>query len=147
MVASHLKNQGTGLFFGWMALIYLKLHLKDSRLKMNRDECFPSGTIGELHDWSQLHHVHCLARTPYTNAIIEPGVRGSVILLPAKQDGPPHGFDFRSDSQSRTMALTLGDIYLVACMDDAALTVQARLEQLRRVTALRANMTETLLIP
>jgi hypothetical protein len=45
--------------FGWMNLLFLKVHLKDRALLLNRDRRVSSPRISDLYDWPEMHHIHC----------------------------------------------------------------------------------------
>ena len=80
-----VKNEGARLIYNWIALIVIKTHLKDAQLRASLDLRDGNQSIGEsLYDYELLHHVHCLARSFYTKALWGPGVRGSMIIGPAK---------------------------------------------------------------
>ena len=52
----HMKTEGPLLLFAWLNLLFLKTHLKDRTLLINRDRRAASGVIGDLYDWPELHH-------------------------------------------------------------------------------------------
>src|SRR5262249_18768816 len=54
------------LLYAWLALIFLKTHLRDLALRFVRDRRIASHQIGELYDWDSLHHVHCVSRSVHT---------------------------------------------------------------------------------
>lgn len=69
--------------FRWMCLVFFKTHLKDKALLKERDRRKESGFLGDLYGWEDFHHIHCIARSHYTKAIIEKNVYGTILILPA----------------------------------------------------------------
>jgi hypothetical protein len=56
------------LLFNWLVLIFLKIHLKDRLLPLHLDRRQGTEKIASVYAWDQLHHLHCVARSFYTNA-------------------------------------------------------------------------------
>lgn len=79
----------------------------------------PDDRIADLYDWQSLHHVHCVARSFIAGARIATGVFGSMILLPGKPGAGEHGFDYGDDYAGRSILLKLGDIALIAVLNDS----------------------------
>lgn len=133
-VARYINEHGPWPIFVWLALIFIKLHIKDLSLKMSLQSPSDSGRIGDMHDWPSLHHVHCIARMPYTGVGAEPEVLGSFLMFRAKLENRVEMFDFRSYTASKTMSLTLGDMFFVVCLDDAGMVRQCRQSRLSRIS-------------
>src|SRR5690606_7809475 len=76
-----VEREGPERLFQWMALIFLKLHLKDRMLRKNLDRRLGYAAISENYEWATFHHLHCLARAHYTGAAISDFVLGSVLLV------------------------------------------------------------------
>lgn len=62
-VVKHLKLEGPSLLYRWLALIYIKTHLRDATLPWNKDRRNDVGQIGDVYDWIALHHIHAVARS------------------------------------------------------------------------------------
>jgi hypothetical protein len=75
-------GQGT-LIWLWLALIFVKLHLKHRDLRWHLDRRLGNVKMSEAYDWTQLHHIHCVVRSFYTGAAIDPKVYGSLLVWPA----------------------------------------------------------------
>src|SRR5262249_18123356 len=88
--------------FNWLALIFLKTHLKDRLLPLHPDPRKGAESIASSYSWDQLHHLHCVARSFYTDAVWTHGVIGSVFLLPARKEG---NFDYRDHYPTHTMLI------------------------------------------
>jgi hypothetical protein len=110
---------GPRLFFQWLALIYLKTHLKDKQLRLHLDRRRGSVTVSNLYEWKELHHIHCVARAFYTGATIEDSVFGSFVLWRAKCVPQREQFDYRDSYLGRTILLRLGDAAFIAVLNDS----------------------------
>jgi hypothetical protein len=117
--AEQLKSEGTHFLFRWMCLLFLKTHLKDTGLVMHLDQRKGRQKIGELHSWSEMHHIHCVARSFYTNGIVRPEAFGSLMVLPAKTLPYHESFDYCDLSFAQTMLLRIGEIAVISVFDDA----------------------------
>ena len=69
-VGEYLETEGHWLFFIWLALIYLKTHLKDRQLRFHLDRRLGADPISDFYDWAEMHHIHCMARAFFTGAQI-----------------------------------------------------------------------------
>jgi hypothetical protein len=117
--AKQLVTDGPYDLFCWMCLIFLKTHLKDTGLAMHLDRRKGLQKIGELHSWSDLHHIHCMARWFYTNCHIEKEAIGSLLILPAKNLPYREPFDYCDLSFAQTMLLRIDEIAVIAVFDDS----------------------------
>jgi hypothetical protein len=117
--AEQLKSDGPYELFCWMCLIFVKTHLKDNGLAMHQDHRKGAQEIGELHSWSDLHHIHCMARAFYTNCNIRPEAVGSLLVLPAKILPRRESFDYCDLSFAQTMLLRIDEIAVIAALDDS----------------------------
>jgi hypothetical protein len=103
------------LLFNWLALIFLKTHLKDRQHPLDRKD--KTGTkIADTFNWEHLHHLHCVARSFYTELHWSPGVLGTTLVFPAKGVG---GFDYRDDFETETMLIRVGGTAFVAALTDS----------------------------
>jgi hypothetical protein len=107
------------LLFRWLNLIYLKTHLKDKELQIDRDYSQNSGTIGEMHYWEDLHHIHCIARSHYTEAIIENEVIGSILIVPVEVNNENDRFDYADSPFAKGVLLQLDSFCIIAVLNDA----------------------------
>ncbi len=118
-VNQELKESGPWRLFCWMCLIFVKTHLKDKALNFHLDTRKGNEKIGELHDWGQLHHIHCMARSFYTGCKLSPETMGSLLVLPAKVRPHYESFDYVDLSFAKTMLLRIDDIAIIAVLDDS----------------------------
>lgn len=118
-VSQELKDHGPWGLFCWMALIFIKAQLKDKYLRYHLDHRKGDLKIAELHSWEDLHHLHCVARSFYSGAKMDPEVLGSLVVLPAKVKPHFEGFDFIDLSVAQTMLLAIDDIAILAVFNDS----------------------------
>jgi hypothetical protein len=130
----HIKTEGPLLLFAWLNLLFLKTHLKDRGLLINRDRRVASGTIADLYDWPELHHIHCVARTFHSGAALDPKTVGSIFLFPAKTGSPLGDFDYADYYPGRALLVRLGEIGVVCVLNDACAALNAALETLQKFT-------------
>ena len=133
-VVRHMRNDGPMILFCWLSLIFLKTHLKDRVLRINRDQRIQSGMISDLYEWPELHHIHCVARSFYTEAELSVGVFGSIFVFPSRTDSPLGEFDYADYYPGRAMLLRLGDITIVAVLNDACAAINILWESIQRLT-------------
>ena len=118
-VARYLDQHGSKLFFQWLALIYLKTHLLDTRVLVDLNRKTSDGTkIGDLYDWATLHHVHCIARVHHSGAPVEGDV-GTFMAFPADTTPGYPAFDYADLYDSRTIMLRVGEVAFFAVLNDA----------------------------
>jgi hypothetical protein len=118
-LCDHLVREGTLEPFVWMALIFLKTHLKDREFRFELDRRKPSGTIAEEFDWAEFHHVHTVARCFYSGCRLDPGVTGSLLILPFHAANDSGVFDYGDLHFFQTAMIRLGDTALIAVFNDA----------------------------
>ena len=124
-LSQELKNNGPWRLFCWLSLIFLKVHLKDNYLDFHRDRRQGEIKIGELHEWEDLHHVHCVARAFYTGCDVEREVLGTILVLPAKVRPHLESFDYGDITGAQTVLLRINETAIIAVLNDsqAALTI------------------------
>jgi hypothetical protein len=118
----YLLGGGLSHVFQWLALIYLKTHLKDRHLRLWLDRRKSDQTVADLYDWGELHHIHCIARAFYTGADIAPEALGSIVVWPARNIEPDVNFDYADCYEGSTILLRLGEIALLAVLNDSCAT-------------------------
>ncbi len=133
-VTEHLKTEGPMLLFSWLNLLFLKMHLKDRKLRISRDRRVESGAIGDLYDWPELHHIHCVARTSNTGAAVTAKAVGSIFVFPAKTGSPLGDFDYGDYYPGRALMVRLGDVGVACVLNDACAAVNATMDSLQKLT-------------
>jgi hypothetical protein len=119
-VRDYLVRGGSQHLFTWMALIFLKLHLKDSGLRQYLDRRLGDETIAHDYQWELFHHLHAVARAFYVDASIDSSVFGSFSCMPALVGNKYESFDLADVSLGQTLMLRIDGIALFAVFDDAS---------------------------
>jgi hypothetical protein len=122
------------ILFVWLSLLFLKMHLKDSKVPVHKDRRQGSAVIGDIYDWADLHHIHAIARSPYTRAILEPGVLGSMFLVEVDDPTSADGWDFIDLTFAQTIAVRVGRIGIVAVLNDSGGAASAWSHRLSLIT-------------
>jgi hypothetical protein len=120
-LANYVQQEGTALLYQWLSLIYLKTHLKDASLRAalrKPENGEASEMIGDIYEWSELHHVHAIARSHEAGAAFGLGALGSLMIVALKSVGPKY-FDFADNYACRTIALCSGNVGVLAVMNDS----------------------------
>ncbi len=133
-VQKYVENGGLSQVYQWLALIYLKTHLKDRHLRFYLDHRKRDATLAELYDWRDLHHVHCVARAFYTNAVLGSGAIGSILVCPVRQIRGDEPFDYADSYDGSTILLRLGEVAFLAVLNDACAVLSVLNVDLRRIT-------------
>lgn len=133
-IADYLLREGPWKIFMWLALIFVKAHLKDRTLRMSRDLRSTPGSIAASYDWESFYRTYCIARCFRFGSHIETTAIGSLFVLPA---APAAGneFDYVDLYQSRSILLRLGDTCMVAVLDDSCAAFSLLKHLLPRISA------------
>lgn len=132
-LSHELKENGPWLLFCWMCLIFVKTHLKDTNLNFHLDRRKGDERIGDLHDWSELHHIHCMARSFYTGVELSKEAMGSLLVLPAKIRPHFESFDYGDLSFVATMTLRIDDTAIIAVLNDSQAALSVYYEELEKI--------------
>jgi hypothetical protein len=133
-IVEHVQREGPLRFFVWLALIFLKTHLKDGKLRWHRDLRQPDDRIGELHTWEELHHLHTLARCFYTKCAVASEAFGSLLVMSVTQPPGVEPFDFADLSEAQTLLLRVDDVAFLAAFNDCAGAIQGLMPKLGRIS-------------
>ncbi|MGQ7869801.1 hypothetical protein [Sunxiuqinia sp. sy24] len=90
----HKKPELFKTLFKWLSLIFLKTHLKDKTLRTDRDLRKDSGCLADNYFWEDMHHIHCIVRSHYTDAKIDSEVYGTLLIVPSIATLNLDGFDY-----------------------------------------------------
>lgn len=122
------------LIFNWLALIFFKTHLKDKSFKFNRDRRQGQDeAIADLYDWKKLHHIHCIARSFYTECKIDPKVQGSLLVLPATVEHD--NFDYANLYTSHPTLLRVGEFAFITVLNDSCASVKINSSWLQEINS------------
>jgi hypothetical protein len=139
-IFERVERDGPLRLFVWLALLFLKTHLKDRTLRWHRDLRQPDHRIGELQTCEELRHLHTLARCFYAKCTVAKEAMGSLLVMSATQ---PHGgqpFDFTDLSAAQTLLLRLDDVALLAVFNDSCGAMQGLMPKLNKITGLMAEL-------
>lgn len=134
-VSEHKKKYGPSLFMNWMALIFIKCHLRDRTLRVIKDKRSHNHKISDLYYWQTLHHVHTVARSFYTGVRYRGGVPGSFLIIPSRSDDIFDKFDYHDFYPYQCMMIKIGDLALYAVFGDCCLSLDLINSILARITA------------
>lgn len=118
-VATYMKQETPWLLFRWLALIYLKTHLKDCMLRYTLDSRKSTLPISAFYDWEAMHHIHCIVRTLLTGIKIDTAAIGSIFFFPAKEAAHIEGFDYGDLFSARSLFLSFNDTAIICVLNDA----------------------------
>ena len=117
-----LEENGSTVIFRWLALIYLKTHLRDAQLRISRDRREGNDRkIGDMYDWKALHHVHCIARSHYTGIEFDTRDIGTMLIVPALTGPEMPVFDYADVYLGRAIMIRVGDVACFAVLNDASI--------------------------
>lgn len=116
-IQDHIVANGSLLPYTWMALIFLKLHLNDRRMRMHLDRRLGDAAISEDYVWEHFHHLHAVARAFHIGAEVRIEATGSMFVFPV--DGDDADFDLHSFTEAQTLYLQVGRTGMIAVFDDA----------------------------
>ncbi|MGZ3858142.1 MAG: hypothetical protein ACXVMS_01335 [Flavisolibacter sp.] len=119
-IANAIKADRTlyQLLYKWMCLLFFKTHFKDTYLPKELDQRINAGKLGDHYDWAGMHHIHCMCRAHHTNAVIDQRVYGSLVILPVF-DISVDRFDYMDNMVGKTAMVMLGDLCIIAVLDDS----------------------------
>lgn len=106
------------LLFVWLSLLFLKTHLKDARVPVHKDRRLGEAAIGDQYEWSLLHHIHAVARSPYSGAGLMPEVIGSLQVFEIAGAEVEEAYDYVGFSNQQTLVLQIGAVGIVAVLTD-----------------------------
>ena len=121
-VLRHIKRNGPHLIFLWLALVFLKTHLKDKSLRVHHDHRKAATKIGERYDWATIHHIHCLVRSVLTGARLDSSILGSFYMLYAKERPHFGQFDYADNYPAKSIMLRFKEIVFFTILNDACAT-------------------------
>lgn len=116
-IQDHVAAGGGLLPYTWMALVFIKLHLNDRRMKMHLDRRKGDGPISADYVWEHMHHLHAVARAFHIGAEVRLEAMGSMFVFPV--DAGEGDFDLLTFTEAQTLYLQLGQTGIIAVFDDS----------------------------
>jgi len=106
--------------FAWLSFLFTKSHYKDLFLSYERDQRVNSGSIAQEleYDWGDMHHIYCLARSPFTRANIHPEALGSLVAVPIQSVAEREPFDIIDLTHANTIGIRVDDVGVIAVFGD-----------------------------
>jgi hypothetical protein len=118
-MSKYVDGGGGRTLFLWLALIFLKTHLKDREFRLHLDMRQGQERISEAYEWEPLHHIHTLVRSIYTGAAIDAEAIGSMIVLQSQVFEDTDSFDYGDLYFEQVCCIKLGDIGVATVFDDS----------------------------
>ncbi|MDP9808106.1 hypothetical protein J2W42_000944 [Rhizobium tibeticum] len=118
-VQDFIVTQGSLIPYTWMALIFLKAHLKDRLLRRHLDRRKGDEMIAADYAWPDMHHLHAVARAFKVNASVSMKAMGSLYVFPIEHGGTRDDFDMQTFTDAQTLYLRLGHVSIIAVFNDA----------------------------
>jgi hypothetical protein len=90
--------------------------------------------IADTYDWTELYHIHCVVRSFYTCAAFEDRVYGSIVVCPASDVESGDQFDFANHFAAASIMMRIGDVMVLAVMNDSGVVLGSMMEILDKIT-------------
>jgi hypothetical protein len=120
--------------FLWLNLIYLKTHLKDNQLRLERDQRAPDTRLGDLYDWTELHHCHAMIRAARFGFEIDTEkILGSVFLFQLGDWARERPYDYNDHLPTHTLMIRLGEIAFICALNDSCGVFQGLMPKIERL--------------
>jgi hypothetical protein len=118
-VMRRMDEPNLRLLFTWMSLLFFKVHLKDRSIRVHKDLRLGPEAIGDFYDWGEMHHLHAVARSPFTEASLLPEGVGSLRVYEIAGELTNDGYDYLDFTIDQTVVVRLGRIGVVATLNDS----------------------------
>jgi hypothetical protein len=129
-VVQRLDEANLRLLFTWLSLLFFKVHLKDRTVRVHKDRRLGHEVIGDIYDWGDMHHLHAVARSPFTKASLMPEAIGSLQIFEIDGALTSDGYDYLDFTFDQTLICRLGRIGIVATLNDSTAAESAWSERL-----------------
>jgi hypothetical protein len=125
------------MLFVWMAFIFIKTHLKDRTFNVTLDRSKGDPTkIADQYEFEALHHVHCLARIPFSKPHITWPLIGTMLIFPTQNQADDvkfEAFDFCDLLDAKAIMLRIGEVAVIAILNDSGSALQMMGPTLSRI--------------
>ena len=139
-INDHIQKDGLGRFYIWMALIFLKTHLKDNLARYRLDPGPGEEKRPDAHEWSKLHLVHSIVRGFFLGVEINEDATGSFLTMPANGAGVAGPFDYADLFAPQTMMIRLDNTALMTVFDDTGAALTCLSPKLEKCTGLLSDL-------
>ena len=114
-----LLNEDRLKLYTWLALIYLKTHLRDKSLRYHLDARKGTESIADGYDWDHLYHVHAVVRHFYSGYEVHEDALGSCLFMPVRREASTEPFDYGNLYFAQTSLIRLEGIALLTVFGDS----------------------------
>ncbi|HHC6471091.1 TPA: hypothetical protein ACN359_004516 [Vibrio parahaemolyticus] len=120
-VMEYLKQDGYLKVYLWLALIFVKTHIKDQSLRMYLNKNLEHKSIAEGvgYEWEIFHHIYCLSRVPYTKSNLDSNCIGSLFFIEIDNVDNEKDFDYMDVSFANTSGIIVNNVGVIAVFGDA----------------------------
>lgn len=132
-VMDRLDKNGATLLFQWLCLVFLKTHLKDRSVPQNPNPKLSEGWLSDDYDWARMHHLHNFARAVFSGATIDWDAVGTVFVFEVADTLVTEPFDYFDLTSQATIGMRLGNLGIVAVLNDAGAAHEARAALLEKI--------------
>ena len=129
-----LSKQNEFLVFRWLALIFLKTHLRDRQNPNELDKTKFSGYISDEYEWSFLHYAHAIVRSELNNVACDDSVFGSFFILPFYDPSASDLFDYADYLYGNSIMIRYKNFCIFAVLDDGGACQKLLSNHLNRIT-------------
>ena len=119
-IANFIRENGPLALVSWLALLFVKVHLKEKTNRIHADQRLGDATVADKLNWIELHHAYCVARAGYAKSIIDPAAIGSLFFGPARIDEGRGQFDYVDITEAQAMYFRLGPVFVIHVLNDAS---------------------------
>src|SRR5581483_991070 len=129
-------NGGVLKLVVWLGLIFFKTHLNDKNLRHHLDARKGTQSIAEEanYDWSELHHIHTIARCFYSGTEVAQEAVGSFLMIPVRREAMEEDFDFLDFKVPQTIYMRLGETALFSVFNDSGAALNCFMPVLEKIT-------------
>ncbi len=125
-------EEKTKLLFAWLALLFVKLHLVDRRLRWHPDPRLGAEPLSWPYNWASVHHAHSVARHVVAGVALDGAAVGTVFIHPAAAVGQSR-FDLADLHFAETILLRIDDLLLYAVINDAGIVLHHMAPYIRKL--------------
>lgn len=133
-IVSRLNAETVSSLYIWLCLLFVKTHMKDRAYRVHKDFRDGDARIADEYFWPEMHHLHCVSRIPYVEAVMSPDIIGTMRWFRIDDPVVADVFDWLDLSNEQTISLRLGDFGLICVLTDAGATASALRDRLDTVS-------------
>lgn len=118
----HIKKHDYDDIYIWLALLYIKTHLKDKYLTMFLNQNQSNEKISEYlpYKWEHFHHIYSLSRIPFNRSTYDLDCIGSFHFTRILVDDIKGTYDYVDVTWAHTIGVIVGDVGVIAVFGDAS---------------------------